>query len=316
MRKARHFVIALLAVTLGGCASASRIAMAPQGAQGPGRDTYGQRSPTQDASEQQSLDSLAYGQALPPEPAAAPQKPQSFLGFVAEKLQSRRVATQPMPQSADPTAYGADLPPPPAPQPIDTVQYGPAVPMVQPVPVAVPAPAPALFIPTEELLPPEAVEAAFAGDPPYTLDSGDRLRIVVFGQDGLSNSYTVDASGAITMPLVRSVKARGLTTHELARAIAERLRNGYVREPHVAIEVEIYRPFFILGEVIIPGQYAYVPHMTVENAIAIAGGFTPRAYRWDIRIDRPVLGGIARKSVPPTTRVRPGDTVYVTERWF
>ncbi len=315
MRKARHFVIVLLALALGGCASASRIAMAPQPAQDSARDIYGQGSPTQPGAEQQpSLDSLAYGQAT--EPAAAPQKPQSFLGFVAEKLQSsqRAAAAQP----ADTAAYGADLPPPPALPPaapaIDTVQYGPAVPVVQPV--AVPAPPPALFIPSEELLPPEAVEAAFAGDPPYTLDSGDRLRIVVFGQDALSNSYTVDASGAITMPLVRSVKARGLTTHELARAISDRLRNGYVREPHVAIEVEIYRPFFILGEVTIPGQYAYVPHMTVENAIAVAGGFTPRAYRWDIRIDRPVLGGIARKSVPPTTRVRPGDTVYVTERWF
>ena len=118
------------------------------------------------------------------------------------------------------------------------------------------------------------------------------------------------------LPLIGVVAARGTTTSELAQRITEKLKQGYVREPHVAIEVEIYRPFFILGEVIIPGQYAYVPHMTVENAIAIAGGFTPRAYRWDIRIDRPVLGGIARKSVPPTTRVRPGDTVYVTERWF
>ena len=101
-----------------------------------------------------------------------------------------------------------------------------------------------------------------------------------------------------------------------ARAIADRLRRGFVREPHVAIEVEVYRPFFILGEVTTPGQYAYVPHMTVENAVAIAGGFTPRAYRWDIRIDRPAPGGVLRKSVPLLTRVWPGDTIVVTERWF
>jgi polysaccharide biosynthesis/export protein len=158
--------------------------------------------------------------------------------------------------------------------------------------------------------------AAFEGEPPYQLDSGDRLRIVVFGQEGLTNSYFVDASGAITMPLIKTVTARGLTTSELARAITERLRNGFIREPHVAIEVDLYRPFFILGEVTTPGQYAYVPHMTVENAVAIAGGFTPRAYRFDIKLDRPVPGGVTRTKVPPHTRVRPGDTIIVQERWF
>src|SRR5215467_12530630 len=91
--------------------------------------------------------------------------------------------------------------------------------------------------------------AVFAEDAPYTLDTGDKLRVVVFGQEILSNSYVVDAGGAITMPLIRAVPARGLTTAGLARAVAERLRQGFVREPHVAIEVEAYRPFFILGEV-------------------------------------------------------------------
>ena len=158
--------------------------------------------------------------------------------------------------------------------------------------------------------------AAFAAELPYTLDTGDKLRVVVFGQDGLSNSYVVDASGAITMPLIKVVPARGLSTAMLARAVADRLRQGFVREPHVAIEVEAYRPFFILGEVTAPGQYAYVPKMTVEKAVAVAGGFTPRAYRWDIEIERPVAGGIVRQAVPPIARVRPGDTIVVKERWF
>ena len=83
----------------------------------------------------------------------------------------------------------------------------------------------------------------------YTLDSGDRLRIVVFGQDGLTNSYVVDASGHIAMPLIGSVLARGATTDELSRRIADKLRQGFIREPHVAVEIEAYRPFFILGEV-------------------------------------------------------------------
>jgi polysaccharide biosynthesis/export protein len=157
---------------------------------------------------------------------------------------------------------------------------------------------------------------AFAAELPYALDTGDKLRVVVFGQDGLSNSYVVDASGAITMPLIKAVPARGLTTVALARAVADRLRQGFVREPHVAIEVEAYRPFFILGEVTAPGQYAYVPQMTVEKAVAVAGGFTPRAYRSDIEIERPGAGGVVRQAVPPIERVRPGDTIVVKERWF
>jgi polysaccharide export outer membrane protein len=163
--------------------------------------------------------------------------------------------------------------------------------------------------------PPAAVLAA---EPPYTLDTGDRLRIVVFGQDGLSNTYIVDAAGRITVPLIGSVEARGQTTQELASVIAERLRRGFIREPHVAIEVEAYRPFFILGEVTYPGQYPYVPNMTVETAVAIAGGFSPRAYRSEVHLDRPTPGGNvrARSTVPLFTRVRPGDTVVIKERWF
>jgi polysaccharide export outer membrane protein len=150
----------------------------------------------------------------------------------------------------------------------------------------------------------------------YLLDSGDRLRIVVFGQDGLSNSYIVDAAGNITMPLIGAVPARGTSTSELARVVGSRLRNGFIREPHVAIEVESYRPFFILGEVTYPGQYPYVPNMTVETAVAIAGGFTPRAYRWDVKVARNQGGQAYRISVPLTYALRPGDTITIDERWF
>ena len=155
-------------------------------------------------------------------------------------------------------------------------------------------------------------------EPPYTLDTGDKLRIVVFGQEGLTNSYFVDAAGQVTVPLIGPVDARGLTTQQLAHAVAAKLRAGYIREPHVAIEVETYRPFFILGEVLQPGQYPYVPNMTVETAVAIAGGFTPRAYRYDVKIDRPTSGATARSraSVPLPTRVQPGDTIVIKERWF
>jgi polysaccharide export outer membrane protein len=150
----------------------------------------------------------------------------------------------------------------------------------------------------------------------YTLDSGDKLRVVVFGQDGLTNSYSVDAGGSITMPLIGAVKARGLTPAELSAAITARLSQNYIREPHVAVEIEAYRPFFILGEVTAPGQYPYVANMTVETAVAIAGGFGPRGFRKTVTISRTINGQQMRMTVPVTCPIRPGDTINVQERWF
>jgi polysaccharide export outer membrane protein len=153
-------------------------------------------------------------------------------------------------------------------------------------------------------------------DPAYRLDAGDRLRVVVYGQEGLTNSYAVDAGGSITMPLIGAVSARGRTPAELAAAIAARLRNGYIREPYVAAEVEAYRPFFILGEVAAPGQYPFVPNMSVESAVAIAGGFSPRAKRDRVTITHTDARGTVRVTVPLGTPLSPGDTVVVGERWF
>jgi polysaccharide export outer membrane protein len=158
--------------------------------------------------------------------------------------------------------------------------------------------------------------AATFEDGPYTLDSGDKLRIVVFGQDAISNNYTVDAQGQVMLPLVGGVEARGLTTAQLAGAITGRLKSGFVRDPSVAVEIETYRPFFVLGEVTFPGQYPYVPNMTVENAIAIAGGFTPRASKDKVTITRKVQGVPARTTLPLRYPIRPGDTVEISERWF
>lgn len=189
----------------------------------------------------------------------------------------------------------ARAPPPPPPADLDSILYG----------------RPAAVLPDEAA--PLPVPAALLPGP---APGGDKLRVVVFGQDGQSNTYIVDASGKITLPLIGPVSARFCTTTQLARTIADRLRNGFVREPHVAIEVETYRPFFILGEVLAPGQYPFVPNMTVETAVAIAGGFTPRAYRYDFVVSRSSMGVTARQKVPLIAPVRPGDTVTVSERWF
>jgi polysaccharide export outer membrane protein len=153
-------------------------------------------------------------------------------------------------------------------------------------------------------------------DAPYQLASGDRLRVIVFGQESLSNSFSVDGAGNISLPLIGLVHAQGSTTVELGRAIEARLRQGYLREPSVSVEVEAYRPFFVLGEVTVAGQYPFVNGMTVQNAIAVAGGFTPRGAEDSVDLTRRVDGRPITASVPLTFPVRPGDTIQVRERFF
>ena len=150
----------------------------------------------------------------------------------------------------------------------------------------------------------------------YQLDAGDKLRIVVYGQEGLTNTYAIGAGGSITMPLIGSVPARGRTPAGLAADITAKLRNGFIREPSVAVEIEAYRPFFILGEVAAPGQYPYVPNMSVESAVAIAGGFSPRARRDSVTLTHTDRTGSMRVVVPLGTAISPGDTILVGERWF
>ena len=167
---------------------------------------------------------------------------------------------------------------------------------------------------------PTSMAAAYAEpvryDPAYHLDAGDKLRVVVYGQESLTNTYAIDAGGSITMPLIGAVPARGRTTARLASEISAKLRRGFIRDPSIAVEIESYRPFFILGEVAAPGQYPYVPNMTVESAVAIAGGFSPRARRDGVTVTHSDAAGSARFVVPPDTFISPGDTVLVGERRF
>ena len=174
------------------------------------------------------------------------------------------------------------------------------------VPVAAPVAAPVAYV--------EPMPVRY--DASYHLDAGDKLRVVVYGQEGLTNTYAIDAGGSITMPLIGSVPARGRTPAGLAAEIGAKLRAGFIRDPSVAVEIEAYRPFFILGEVAAPGQYPYVPNMTIESAVAIAGGFSPRARRDQVTVTHTDASGTGRYVVPPGTSLSPGDTVLVSERWF
>ena len=158
--------------------------------------------------------------------------------------------------------------------------------------------------------------ADFNADVPYTLASGDRLRVIVFGQDGLSNAYAVNSGGNISMPLIGAVKAQGLTAAALERSVEAKLRNGFIREPKVSIEVDAYRPFFVLGEVTTAGQFPFIAGMTAETAVAVAGGYTPRANKTEVDLTRVVAGHPVTASVPVDQPVKPGDTIFVRERFF
>jgi polysaccharide export outer membrane protein len=161
---------------------------------------------------------------------------------------------------------------------------------------------------------PEAFHAAL--NQPYRLGAGDRLRVTVFEQESLTNTYNIDPSGYIAFPLIGSVPARGQTVQELEGALAARLRQGYLRDPDVTVEIEQYRPVFVMGEVGAAGQYSYVPGLTVQKAVAMAGGFTPRANQGGVDITRDINGKVMTGRVSSTDPLLPGDTVYVRERLF
>lgn len=151
---------------------------------------------------------------------------------------------------------------------------------------------------------------------PYRLGEGDRVRVTVFEQDGLTNTYNVDQSGYIAFPLVGSVPARGHTAKQLEATLATKLRDGYLRDPDVSVEVDRYRPIFVMGEVGSAGQYSYVPGLTVQRAVAIAGGFSPRANQSNVDVTRTIDGKVMTGRVSISDPLLPGDTLFVRERLF
>lgn len=150
----------------------------------------------------------------------------------------------------------------------------------------------------------------------YLLDSGDQVRVTVFGQADLTNTYEVDKGGHIVVPLIGQVTARGTTTTAVADEIGTRLRRNFVKNPDVSVEVARYRPFFIMGEVASGGQYQYVAGLTVQQAVAIAGGFSPRANRTLVDVTRQSAGREITLVARLTDPVFPGDTVNIRERLF
>jgi polysaccharide export outer membrane protein len=175
-------------------------------------------------------------------------------------------------------------------------------------------------VPTSQAQTPAAIAAAgVPADrslPDYRLGSGDKVRVITFGEESLTGEFFVSASGKISIPLVGEVQAGGLTALEFQREIETTLKNGYLREPRVSVEVLNYRPFYILGEVKKPGEYPYTNGLTVLNAVATAEGFTYRANTKKVFIRHANTKVEQEAALQATTIVAPGDTIRIVERFF
>lgn len=152
--------------------------------------------------------------------------------------------------------------------------------------------------------------------PLYALGPGDRIRVTVFGHEDMSGEFTISEAGTVSLPLAGTVAFGGLALADAERVVAEALKPDYLLNPQVGIEVLEYRPFYIIGEVNRPGSYPYVNGMTVNEAVALAGGFTHRARKNRFTVIRASDATRAERSIPATGSVLPGDIVKVLERFF
>jgi polysaccharide biosynthesis/export protein len=151
----------------------------------------------------------------------------------------------------------------------------------------------------------------------YLLGPGDRVRVIVFGEEQLTGEFAVDASGNIALPLIGDIRAAGLSPDQLTESIhAALMKSKLYQSPSVSVEVADYRPMFLLGEVSKPGQYPYQPGMSVLTAVAIAGGFTYRAVEDRFSIVRSTDDGPIEGLGTRETLIQPGDVITVYERTF
>lgn len=150
----------------------------------------------------------------------------------------------------------------------------------------------------------------------YPLRAGETLQVITYGEETLTGEFAIGANGVLSFPLVGDIKAAGLTPSALGKSISAALANGYVLNPQVNVEVKNYRPIYILGEVNKPGEYPYIPDMTILAAIAKADGFTYRAQQKQIFIKRSDQPREVKIRLGSNTRIYPGDTIRITERFF
>ena len=154
------------------------------------------------------------------------------------------------------------------------------------------------------------------GGTDYRLGTGDKVHITVYDEADLSGDFQVDATGVIRLPLIGQIRAGGLTAHEIESGIAAALAQGYLNDPKVAVEITTYRPFYIVGEVLKPGEYPYANGMTASSAIALAGGYTPKAVESVIYVRHQGENQERRLAATDATAVRPVDVLRVDSTAF
>lgn len=155
------------------------------------------------------------------------------------------------------------------------------------------------------------------GAGPYRLGAGDNVRVTVFNEPALTGEFLIDPSGAIDFPLLGQIRADGETTQNVAALIATRLRAAnYLRDPNVSVTLLHYRQVFVLGEVQHPGSYPFQPHLDLLGAVALAGGFTPRAVKSWAEVDRLQSGERIKARAQPDAEILPGDVITIPERNF
>jgi len=163
---------------------------------------------------------------------------------------------------------------------------------------------------------PAVAARAEGGETAYRLGPGDKLRIITYGETSLTGEFSVNDVGQVSLPLIGAIKASGLTVSQLAAVITVALQNGYIKNPSVSVEVSNNRPFYILGEVVRPGEYPFINGLTITSAVATAGGYTYRA-----NTHRVFIRGVHDASehvltVTGDLPISPGDTIRVPERFF
>ncbi|MCB1756315.1 MAG: polysaccharide export protein [Gammaproteobacteria bacterium] len=150
----------------------------------------------------------------------------------------------------------------------------------------------------------------------YRLDTGDKIFIQVFDETDLTMEARVGSSGIINYSFLGQLQVAGRTSSELENEIISLLKNGYLVNPSVNVSILEYRPFFINGEVNRPGGYPYQPGLTLEKAIAIAGGLTDRASKRKMYLQNAQQDEQKKIKVSMDSNVSPGDIITIEEGFF
>lgn len=158
-----------------------------------------------------------------------------------------------------------------------------------------------------------------AAPPPaeaFRLSPGDKIKVATYGEETLTGDFEVSPTGTIAFPLIGEVKAAGLQTDELSKAIEAKLGDGYLFNPKVSVQVASFRPVYVLGEVNKPGEYPYTQGLTIRGAVAKADGFTYRANEKRVFLKRAGEAGEQEYPMTADFAVLPGDTIRFGERYF